>query len=154
MLVMSANFDQEILENIARFGCSVIHIPAEDDLPPFSFSVGLTKTTAAPELIVIGLRQELAHVIINDYQERLRSGEIFRAGERYAGFLEGFDVMLARVAESFYDEYLGYNLRFYDGANFEALQLIYPNTQGIWPWEHEADAWFRARQPLLQEEAR
>ncbi|MBB6048811.1 hypothetical protein HNQ39_000573 [Armatimonas rosea] len=154
MLVMSANFDQEILEKIASFGCSVVHIPAEDDLPPFSFSVGITKTVAAPELIVIGLRQELAHVLINDYYEHLRGGETFRAGERYAGFLEGFDVVMARVAESFYEEYLGYNLGFYEGANFEVLQLIYPNTQGFWPWEAEADAWFRARQPLLQEEGR
>ena len=148
------NFDQTTLENIARFGCSVLHVPEEDDLPPFSFSVGITKTAAAPELIVIGLRQELAQTLINDYYQRVRAGEAFRAGERYAGFLEEFDVALERVAESFYEEYLGYNLGFYEGANFEALQLIYPNTEGIWPWEPEADAWFQARQPLLQEEAR
>ncbi|WP_309708150.1 DUF4262 domain-containing protein, partial [Armatimonas sp.] len=146
-----SNFDQKIQEDITRFGCAVIHISEEDDLPPFSFSVGITKTAAAPELIVIGLQQELAHVLINDFHERVGAGESFRVGERYSGFLEEFDVALERVAESFYDEYLGYNLGFYKGPNFEALQLIYPNTEGIWPWQPEADACYRARQPLLQE---
>jgi hypothetical protein len=149
-----SDFDQRTLENIARFGCSVLHIPEEDDLPPFSFSVGITKSAAAPELIVIGLRQELAQILINDYHQRVQAGEVFRAGERYTGFLEGFEVALERVAESFYEEYLGYNLGFYAGPNFEVLQLIYPNTEGIWPWQPEADAGFRARQPLLQEKAR
>lgn len=143
------DFEQKTLENIQRFGCAVMHVPEEGDLPPFSFSVGVTKTAGFPELIVIGLQQALAQSLINDYYHRLQAGEVFRAGGYYAGFLEGFDVHLERVLEAHYEDYLGYNLGFYDGPHFEALQLIYPNTKGIWPWQPEADAWFQARQPLL-----
>lgn len=35
------------------------------------------------------------------------------------------------------------------GAGFEALQLLWPNTSGIWPWDKEASDWLRCRQPLL-----
>ena len=31
--------DRQVLENIKRFGCQVMHIAAEDDLPPFAYSI-------------------------------------------------------------------------------------------------------------------
>jgi Domain of unknown function (DUF4262) len=65
--------DRKILENIERFGCSVMHIAAEDQLPPFAFSVGITKTAAAPEVVVIGLKRPIAHFAVNEYNRRVRS---------------------------------------------------------------------------------
>ena len=37
------------------------------------------------------------------------------------------------------------------GADFEALQLIWPDTAGVWPWDAAASEGFRASQPLLSE---
>ncbi|MEK8028840.1 DUF4262 domain-containing protein [Pseudaquabacterium rugosum] len=142
--------DQKILDDIERFGCSVMHIAAEDDLPPFAFSMGISKTSSAPEVVVVGLKQPLAHFVVNEYNRRVRAGEAFVAGQTSAGFIDGFDVLFDRVHASNYEEYFGYNLWLYEGPNFEVLQIVFPNTSGVWPWDEIADPWFRARQPLLR----
>lgn len=144
-----SEFEQKTLENIDKFGCSVLHIAAEDDLPPFAYSVGITKTSAAPELVVIGLKQPISHFIVNEYNRRVRSGETFVSGNRYSGFIEGFEVQAQKVDPSFYEEYFGFNLWLYEGPHFEVLQFIYPTTDGVWPWEPDASDRFRSNQPIL-----
>ena len=144
--------DRKTLENIKEFGCSILHILEEGTLPPFSYSVGITKTSGAPEVAVVGLKQSIAHFMINEYHRRVRAGERFISGKRYSGFIEGFEIQAQKVSPSFYDEYFGRGLWFYNGANFDVLQLIYPNTSGIWPWEADANEGFKLRQPILSME--
>ena len=143
--------DRKILEDIEQFGCSVMHIAAEADLPPFAFSVGITRSASAPEVIVIGLKQPMAHFVVNEYNRRVRGGEPVIADQRYSGFIEGFDILAVSVHASNYDEYLGYDLWLYQGPNFNVIQLVYPNTSGVWPWEKPEGDWFRSWQPLLSE---
>jgi Domain of unknown function (DUF4262) len=143
--------DRKILEDIEKFGCSVMHIAAEDDLPPFAFSVGITRSANAPEVIVIGLKEPMAHFVVNEYNRRVRGGEAVTPGQKYTGFVEGFEVLGIDVHASNYDEYLGYNLWLYQGPNFKVVQLVYPNTSGVWPWEKPVGDWFRSWQPLLNE---
>jgi hypothetical protein len=141
--------DKKVKDNIAKYGCHVLHIAEEGDLPPFSYSVGITQQTGAPEVVVIGLKSDIAHFVVNEYNRRVRAGERFEPGKLYAGFLEGFEVLAQPVPRDAYDEYFGQNLRFYDGPNFEVLQLVYPTTDGVWPWSAEASEYFRNRQPIL-----
>ncbi|MFN7972993.1 MAG: DUF4262 domain-containing protein [Acidobacteriota bacterium] len=141
--------EQQVLDHIAEYGCHVTHVLEEGDLPPFAYSVGITRSSGAPELIVIGLKQPMAHFVVNEYNTRVRAGERFEPGQRASGFLGGFDVEFRRVDRSHYREHLGWALWLHQGIDFETLQLVYPNTSGVWPWEAESDDWFRARQPLL-----
>lgn len=141
--------EQKAIADVEQFGCHVIHVMEQDDLPPFAYSVGIEKTSQAPELVVIGLKRPLAHFIINEYNRRVRGGDRFEAGQRVSGFLERFDCQLRSVDPSYYREYFGWNLWFYKGARFRVLQLVYPTVEGIWPWEAGANEWFRGRQPLL-----
>jgi hypothetical protein len=141
--------DRKTLEHIEKFGCSVLHIAAEGDLPPFTYSVGITQTAKAPEVVVIGLKRELAHSVVNEYHRRVRDGEVFVPGQRYSGFIGDFEMEAQKVDRSFYKEYFGYDLWLYKGPNFEVLQLVYPSTSGVWPWDEAASDWFRAWQPVL-----
>jgi hypothetical protein len=141
--------EQKAIADIEQYGCHVIHVMEEGDLPPFAYSVGIEKTSQAPELIVIGLKQPLAHNVINEYNRRVRGGERFQAGQRVSGFVQGFDCQLRAVDLTQYPEYLGRGLWFYKGAGFRVLQLVYPTVEGIWPWAADASQWFRRRQPLL-----
>ena len=141
--------EQKAIADVEQFGCHVIHVMEQDDLPPFAYSVGIEKTSQAPELVVIGLKRPLAHFIINEYNRRVRGGDRFEAGQRVSGFLERFDCQLRSVDPSYYHEYFGWNLWFYKGTRFRVLQLVYPTVEGIWPWEAGANEWFRGRQPLL-----
>ena len=141
--------DSKLLENIAQFGCQVMHIAAEDDLPPFAYSVGIQHSTGAPECVVIGLKQPMAHFVVNEYNRRIRNGERLEFGQQYSGFLGNFDMQISAVDKSHYDEYFGQAQGFYQGDNFSVVQIVYPKTSGTWPWDAEANAWFRQWQPIL-----
>ncbi|MFX8523776.1 DUF4262 domain-containing protein, partial [Acinetobacter baumannii] len=84
---------------------------------------------------------------VNEYNRRVREGQPGRPGGRYSGCIEGFEVEVVEVDHSFYKEYFGYNIWLYQGQQFEVVQIVYPNTSGVWPWEPAADEWFRKRQP-------
>lgn len=57
----------KIIENIDKYGCQVTSVfdPKEKD-PNFTYTVGITKKESQPELIILGLRSELAHWIANE----------------------------------------------------------------------------------------
>jgi hypothetical protein len=141
--------DEKALADIEKYGCHVIHVHEEGDLPPFAYSVGIQKTSGAPEVVVVGLKQPMAHFVVNEYNRCVRNGERFAPGQRYSGFLEGFDVQFLLADRAHYEEYFGWNRWLYDGNEFDVLQMVYPSTDGVWPWGAGASAWFRARQQLL-----
>jgi hypothetical protein len=141
--------EQKALGDIDKHGCHVLHILEEGELPPFSYSLGIQKTFNAPEIIVVGLKEPISHFIVNEYNRRVRAGEKFAIGSFYHGFVEGFECQIRTVDQAYFKEYMGWCLWLYQGPNFQAIQLVYPTTSGIWPWELEASESFRAWQPLL-----
>jgi hypothetical protein len=94
--------------DIEAYGCHVIHVLEDENAPPFAYSVGLQRSSGAPEVMVIGLKQPIAHFVVNEYNRRIRAGEQFARGARYEGFLEGFQVQFEAVAPEHFDEYLGW----------------------------------------------
>ena len=105
--------EQKALEDIERYGCHILHIMAEGELPPFSYTVGIQRASNAPELIVIGLKQPIAHFVLNEYNRRVREGERFSDGQFSSGFLEGFDCFFREVDRANYREYLGWDIWLY-----------------------------------------
>jgi len=39
--------------------------------------------------------------------------------------------------------------RLYRSNDFPTLQVVYPTTTGIWPWQQQASQWFRKWQTML-----
>jgi hypothetical protein len=141
--------EQKCLADIERYGCHILHILEGEGYPPFSYSVGIYRSSGAPELIVIGLRQDLSQSIINEYCHRVQTGQRYQPGDVGEGFIEGFACRFRGVAREHYHEHFGWNLWLYGGPQFEVLQLVYPDTRGIWPWQVPGDDPFRRWQPLL-----
>ncbi|RWE77141.1 DUF4262 domain-containing protein [Mesorhizobium sp.] len=144
--------EAKALADIDEYGCHILYVLEEDENPPFAYSVGIEHNFGVPELAVIGLKPELSMTIINEYCRRVRGGERFRIGERASGFLGGgFDCQFGAVHPDHYPEYFGWDIWFYDGPDFRIMELIFPTTSGVWPWDAEADEWVRKRQPLLDQ---
>ncbi|TPI23419.1 DUF4262 domain-containing protein [Mesorhizobium sp. B4-1-1] len=142
--------EAKALADIEEYGCHILYVLEEDEHPPFAYSVGIEHNFGVPELVVIGHKPDLSLTIINEYCRRVRGGERFSVGARASGFLGGgFDCQFGAVHPDHYPEYFGWDIWFYDGPDFRIVQLIFPTTSGIWPWDVEADEWFRERQPLL-----
>lgn len=141
--------ERKALDDIDQYGCHILHVMEEEGSPPFSYTIGIQRVSGAPELMVIGLKQPIAHFVLNEYNRRVREGESFCDGQYASGFLEGFDCVFREVDRANYGEYLGWGLWLYGGEEFDTLQFVYPNTSGVWPWQSEADDWFKSWQPIL-----
>ncbi|WP_353570525.1 DUF4262 domain-containing protein [Candidatus Albibeggiatoa sp. nov. BB20] len=142
--------EQKALDNIEKYGCHILHIFAEDDLPRFTYSVGIQHKTEHPDLVIMGLKQNLAHWIINEYNTRINAGEIFELDQYYSGFLGGgFEITFKKVAPEHYPEYFGWNIWYNKGSDFDIWQLVFPTVEGIWPWDEEASTEFKQYQPML-----
>jgi hypothetical protein len=74
--------EEKALKDINTYGCHVISVLEDDEHPPFTYSIGIEQTTGKPEMIVAGLKRELAHWMINEYNSRVRAGERFAPGQR------------------------------------------------------------------------
>lgn len=130
--------DEKALANIEDYGCHILHVLEEKNLPRFSYSIGIEKCQGHPEIVLTGLKQILAHWIINEYNSRIRTGESLEAHKFYSGFLDNFEVTFRAVEEKHYTEYFCWAVWLYQGTHFRVLQLIYPTMSGAWPWNPEA----------------
>ncbi len=137
--------EDKVLGDIEEYGCHIIHVMEDGEYPRFSYSIGIEKNTRQPELIITGLKPELAHWMINEYNYRVKVGEVFDSNKYYQGFLADFDVVFKEVEKKHFAEYFGWARWFYKGDGFKVLQLVYPSTSGVWPWDPEAPddfTWF------------
>lgn len=145
-----AENDKKVAKDIREYGCHVISVvDPEGKQPHFTYSVGIYETSQAPEAIVVGLRPELGAYMVNEYNRRLRAGEVFHRGQRYEGFLEGFSVYIEPARQAALAEYTLGCERYYKGAKYPTVQIVWPTTAGVWPWQAAASDWFRENQPML-----
>jgi hypothetical protein len=141
--------DRKVLADIAKLGWTVIGVEADDEGPAFAFSVGLFHTLAHPEVLIMGLRPQIAHRLINDIGAAIRNGERFVAGQQYGGIAAGFPLAFVEVDRRYYREYLGYAGWFYGGPDFPVLQCVWPDKQGVFPWQPGYDSHFFQLQRVL-----
>jgi hypothetical protein len=142
--------EKRALADIEKYGLHIICVKEEGDLPPFSYSIGIERSLGMPELIVIGLKTQVAAAAINECYAQMKSGAAIAPGARVAGLLGGgFECVIGEVAPAHIKEYMGWAKWLYKGTAFRAYQIIFPNTSGVFPWEPETTEWFRNWQPLL-----
>ena len=141
--------EEKALQDIEEHGCHVLHVMEEDECPGFTYSIGIEQSTGQPEIIIAGLGQDIAHWMVNEYNNRVKNGESFKPGEYYSDFLEGFDVTFKEVEKKHYPEYFGWGNWLYKSDDFKVLQLIYPSTSGLWPWDKNAPKEFSWYIPRL-----
>jgi hypothetical protein len=55
------------------------------------------------------------------------------------------------VARKFYADHLGWSRWFYAGDDFPCLQIVWPDREGLFPWEDGFDQTFKGKQIDLTE---
>ncbi len=142
--------DQRVADDIREYGCHVISVFDPDEKhPTFSYSVGIQASTGAPEAIVVGVRHQLGHAMVNAYNRQICKGVQFKRGVLHTGFLEGFSIYVEPTKRRLLSEYTLGCERYYQGTDYSVVQLIYPSTAGLWPWQAAASEWFKSNQPML-----
>lgn len=146
---LTAN-DRRVARDVKRYGCHVVSVfDPRGRLPHFSYSIGIQDSSGAPDVIVIGLRPELGGFVVNEYNRQIRKGRRFKRGRRYPGFLRGFSVYFEPARKERYRRYVYGCARYYDGRDYSIVQLIFPSTKGVWPWNKSASKWLVRNQPML-----
>lgn len=87
--------------------------------------------------------------MVNEHNHQVRAGTRFQRGELYDGVLDGFVVYVEPAKPQLLADYTRGCDRHYKGAAYPVVQLVWPSTAGIWPWQRSASEWLRTNQPML-----
>src|SRR5260370_40036033 len=79
--------EREILDDLETHPCSIVQIKEEGGIPGWSYTVGLFETLGQPEVIVVGLKEELALNLQNNIARVFVQGKRFGEGHREKGLL-------------------------------------------------------------------
>ena len=141
--------ESETQKNIDKYGLQVIAVEASDYLPSFVYSIGLTETYKHPEIICFGLSPQLGMNIINDVADLIKNGEIIEIGKVYHNIFKETPATFVKVDNRNIVDYFGVAIRHYQNNPFEALQLVWSDRNGKFPWEEDFEEDFLYKQPLL-----
>lgn len=134
--------------DIEQFGFSVVLIEGTEYLPAFAYSIGLWKTYKHPEVIVFGLPSDTLHAIINSIGEFVSKKNAIHSGRLYDDFLDNLKNTFLEVDSRNMNDYFGFALDFYE-AEVPALEFIWPDNSGLFPWDENFTEDLKFAQPLL-----
>lgn len=110
-----------------------------------AYTIGLADI-GHPEVFVFALSAESAHGILNDVAKRAREGALL-VNERLLE-LASMPITLKPVEPAVAADYIVQaNVR--AGRDLPALQLVWPDPEGRFPWEKDFDKRYAAAQPPL-----
>jgi hypothetical protein len=122
-----AHADLERLVN--THGWAIRHVLGSSTVASFSYTVGLT-ARGWDELVITGLPTEVADVFLRSAVDEQCSSSAFRAGDRTDALTESGSVVSLRV-----DDRSGLTAAEKMLGDFEALQLVWPDSNNRLPWE-------------------
>ncbi len=142
---------KRIFDDVARFGWHVVAVaPRKDEnFLEFAFTVGLFQTHQHPELILFGLSMKSAHGVLSTAVQRIEQHLPFEDGQVRSDVLNKYNAAFLAVDPSFYSDYLGSAIGFYDTKDFPVLQLVWPDRNNHFPWEPECEPAFVRSQVIL-----
>jgi hypothetical protein len=143
--------DLRVIADVAQSGLHVVRGVSNGDAPAFAFSIGLFRTFDHPEIAMFGLAPDVLEEALRRVGARVRAGARLEDGDVVDSLVEGRPVAFRRIVPRHYPAYLGYAVWYHGGPRFPALQAIWGDAEGRFPWER----WFpreqRDLQPMLSE---
>ena len=132
------DYAKRVRNSVARNGFHTTTVGAGDDVPGFTYSTGIYESYGIPEIIISALPPNLSHELITQYVDRFRkTGPII--GKRITAKKERFDYYLVCVPLVRIQDYVLATIKYYGKAPFKYLQLIYPDTELLFPDEEGYD---------------
>jgi hypothetical protein len=108
----------------------VVGVGGDRYRPPYSYTIGLTGH-GKPEIVVTGLPQQRAADLLNGVAAHLVHADRPAAGEQVP-LVDGPLIEIVEVAEA--SVHLPVAAELY-GGQLTALQLVYADDRGHWPWD-------------------
>src|SRR5436305_461168 len=141
--------DRKLVADVEGHGWGVFGISAGDGLPGWAFTTGLWHTFGSPEVAMFGLLVPDMQVWLNRIGEQIRKGQAVEPDERRAGVLPKFPVTFRPVHDSWYRDFFGYALWFAQRRPLPIVQVVWPDAEGLFPWEPGSGTRSQFDQPKL-----
>jgi hypothetical protein len=143
--------ERNFVDNVRKHGWIATHVSAEDEHPGFSYTTGFWITLNSPEIVVFGLQRDASYDVLASLFGDFKTGIKHPVGSANSIILKSHKSFLFPVAKTRYSNHLGWNQWFYNGDNFDCLQLVWPDPAGTFPWQAGFDNRFTESQVDLTE---
>ena len=141
--------EQSIHDDVQRFGWSAMNVFEDKEGPGFQYSIGFFRSFKHPEVLIFGQQSKVMHGMLTRIADGIREGKRYAAGSEAEDILDGYRCVFRRVPIELVREYLGHAQWYYDYDEFPALQCIWPDRGGRYPWDADASEELRRREPVL-----
>ncbi len=141
--------ERQFVASVREHGWFGTHVFADDDNPGFSFTTGRWLHTGQPELILFAFRNDIAQDVFWELYRNAVSGTPLPVGEPSDQAFANLPSYAFPVAKRFYPEYLGWSRWFYGNDDFPCQQIVWPDRDGVFPWQDGFDPNFIGLQPDL-----
>ena len=142
--------EKNFVAKIRKHGWFDTQVLGDEQGPGFSYTTGFL-LQGSPEFITFSMKRDITHDVYWDLFRDAQSGRGFQAGVRSIGVFANLPVYFFNVAERHQREYLGWSRWFYGTEIVPTLHLVWPDRDGVFPWEDGFDETFRIDQPDLTE---
>lgn len=139
--------DEKTISNVETYGCEVIQVKKSGAGQGWSYTLGVFDTCEQPDLIVVGLIDKTAHVLLNNAAKALRNGIKLTEG-RHRDLIGDVECEFRPVDPKWVRHLMGWAVWYYGGEGFPVIQAVYPDRKNVFPEESGFDGYFS--QPLMQ----
>jgi hypothetical protein len=121
--------DSRITKSVTEVGWHVMGVGAGDDAPAdWAYSIGLWHTLRSPEVCVFGLPIETGMSVVNAAGAGIRGGLPLEPDQHRDDVLNNYDVALRPVHSSWYWDFFGAGIDFYQAPPLPITQLFWPDA--------------------------
>ncbi|MEM6857266.1 MAG: DUF4262 domain-containing protein [Pseudomonadota bacterium] len=147
--------DQRLISNVEEFGCHILWVfDPEGEGLDFAYSIGFEATVRQPDVLISGLPSSTSKSLINDTLALCREGFELSDFARTDRLIDGYDCVFRSVREDcLVPDYFGTAFWYYRTQTqlpmTRAVQMVWPDRSGVFPWEQGFDQSFRDNQDEL-----
>ena len=140
---------QYLEENIAEYGWTAVGTETHDGVP-FLYTIGLTEKYNHPEVVITGIGMQQAKAIVDCAVKKIEDGRQFGVDEISDEVIIGSDgssVNVKFVSTNMHNRirYMCQAYYHHDENDFKALQLLWPDTSGVFPDNENFEEKFKSQ---------
>lgn len=138
-----AAYFEKVQSNIAEYGYHLTYVGASKTdgnyEPSFCYSTGMAHTHGIPEIFISSLPSGLCADLIKGYVERFKTTKDVIINEKFELLDDWFSVYLCDVENHLLEDYALSTFSLFNSKDFHFLQLVFPDTDGIYPNDIDYD---------------
>jgi hypothetical protein len=147
-------YERAILRRVRKYGWTSVGVRADAEMSSFTYTIGFWQTLGSPDIVVAGIEDRPADMLLWEAFRGIKSGELTLAeGEPWRGWLQNGDYVWRQVhpsqwTTSNFGSGFWYNETHPSGRPPPppAFQLVSPDFAGRLPWEAGYDEEIRREQ--------